>query len=242
AVPDVTAQWSPPIPASMRSASVRKPSRMPVTHKAMANTRAVPTTANKNWRRRNWTLRSVTRHMSTRLRDDGSRRRPDVADAGAIEAREPHVAVGTGGDPERRSHRRTGRPVGGDLAVEGDAADAVIAGGEPQIAVGTGGDGTGLFEPGGRPVERVDSPVTGDAADAVAAGTGEPQVAIRARHDPPRERDVGTGGVEGGDLPVGSDAPDPAVEVGEPHVAVPPGGDRRRQLPPRRLGVDTAHT
>src|SRR5215471_17010743 len=105
---------------------------MPVTHKAMANTSAVPTTANKNWRRRNSTLRSVTRHMSTRLRDDGNRRRAEVADAVAIEAREPHVAVGTGGDPERRSHHRTRRLVGGDPAVEGDAADAVIARGEPQ--------------------------------------------------------------------------------------------------------------
>src|SRR5262249_56897342 len=84
---------------------------MPVTNSAMAKTRAVPTTARRNWRRRNWTFRSVTFHMSACLSCEGS----DEPDPIAVEAREPHLAVGPGGDPERRLHPSTPAVAGGDL-------------------------------------------------------------------------------------------------------------------------------
>src|SRR5262249_58536706 len=102
---------------------------MPVTNSAMAKTRAVPTTARRNWRRRNWTFRSVTFHMSACLSCEGS----DEPDPIAVEAREPDVAVGPGGDPERRLHLSTPAVVGGDLTGGRDAAQSATAGrGPPQ--------------------------------------------------------------------------------------------------------------
>src|SRR4051812_13239706 len=103
---------------------------MPVIHSAMAKTRAVPRTASKYWRRRNWTLRSVTFHMSTGLHRSGS----DEADPVAVEAGEPDVAVRAGGDAERRSYVGAVGGVRGDLTVGTDPADAVVAVGEPHIA------------------------------------------------------------------------------------------------------------
>src|SRR6266487_2791240 len=114
---------------------------MPVIHSAMANTRAVPRTASKYWRRRNWMLRSVTFHMSTGLHRSGS----DEPDPIAVEAGEPDVAVRAGDDAERRAHIGPAGGVRGDLTVGADPADAVVAVGEPHIAVGTHGDGAGFF-------------------------------------------------------------------------------------------------
>src|SRR6266536_1859473 len=102
---------------------------MPVTHSAMAKTRAVPSTASRYWRRRNWTFRSVTFHMSTGLHQ----RESDEADPVAVQAGEPDVAVRPGGDPERRPHVGAGGGVGRDLTLGADAADAVVAVGEPHI-------------------------------------------------------------------------------------------------------------
>src|SRR6266571_6179036 len=192
---------------------------MPVTHSAMANTRAVPRTASRYWRRRNWTLRSVTFHMSTRLHRGGS----DEADPIAVEAGEPDVAVRAGRDAERRPHVGAAGGVRGDLTVGADPADAVVAVGEPHIAIGTHGDGAGFFRSGRGRVERVDASLRGDAADPVAAWAGEPQVAVGAGHDVARKGNVGGGGVEGGDLPAGRDTPDLAGKRGEPQIAVGAG-------------------
>src|SRR5438034_4494625 len=175
----------------------------------MANTRAVPTTASKNWRRRNWTLRSVTFHMSTGLHRGGS----DEPDPVAVQAGEPDVAVRAGSDPERRPHVGAAGGVGRDLTDGADAADAVVAVGEPHIAVRAGGDGAGFFGSGRGRVERIDPSLRGDAADPVAARAGEPQVAVGAGHDVARKGNVGGGGVECGDLPVRRDAPNSAVEI-----------------------------
>src|SRR5262245_956796 len=162
----------------------------------------------------------------------------DEPDPIAVQAREPHVAVGPGGDPERCLHPSGSAVVGGDLTDGRDAADAVVAGREPQAPVRAGGDGTGLLDPSRCPVEGIDPTVRSDPANAIAAGAGEPQVAVGTRHDRTREDDIGPGGVERGDLPARRDASDPAVEVGEPDVAVGPGGDMSRERHPGLLTVE----
>src|SRR5262245_54386737 len=128
---------------------------MPVTNSAMAKTKAVPITARRNWRLRNWTLRSVTFHMSACLCRGGS----DEPDSIAVETREPHVAVGPGGDPEGCLHPSGSAVVGGDLTNGRDTADVVVAGREPQAPVRTGGDGTGLLDPSRCSVEGIDPTV-----------------------------------------------------------------------------------
>src|SRR5205823_2977727 len=115
----------------------------------MANTRAVPTTASKNWRRRNWTLRSVTFHMSTGLHRGGS----DEPDPVAVEAGEPDVAVGAGHDLTRERNLRSGGVECGDLPVRRDAPDSAVEIGEPQVAVGSGGDGSGELDLAGGATE-----------------------------------------------------------------------------------------
>src|SRR6266540_3123526 len=188
---------------------------MPVTHSAMANTRAVPSTASRYWRRRNWMLRSVTFHMSASLHQGGS----DEPDPVVVGAGEPDVAVGAGHDVARERNIGSGGVECGDLPAGRDAPDPAVEVGEPQVPVGTGGDVSGEHNPRGGPAEGDVLAGRGDPTDLVAGGV--PEVAVRTDGQTQRAGAMLTDHNRG-DLPVRCDASDPTVHGGEPQRPVRP--------------------
>src|SRR5205807_3071055 len=136
---------------------------------------------------------------------------PDESDSMVADAREPHVAVGPGGDAEGSSHAVVGGVVRGDRTVDGDATETVVGVREPHGTIRTHRDSAGLLDMPLLVGEGRDGALCGDASDQVAAGAGEPQIPVRTGHHPRGEHDVGPGAVEHRQLTCGGDAPDTTV-------------------------------